>query len=375
MRKGGWIGFGLTAFAVGGLWLLHPEEGTATRRTGMEPLASPVPGAPRVEPASSWTTWRAPGLQMKHPPEWMVTPAPVAPPDRNVLRLPGLFVNGVKSPRGRGRDPFGGSLQVDLQLLVDVTTATEEIATWYVRNHRDPEDEKSGLAGLFRVPSGSIAVDVGPFEVPAGHAMRRSIRFDVPAGPDAFAIDKNEYFVKRGRDVLVIAAFAPHGADSAALLDTVDQVVHTLSVTGLPETGRAAIALADYLSEDGRDLMLVRTGVTDDDLAVLETDRFHGVVSLSLAETPITDGALRHVRSLPLEVLALSSTAVTDGGLKYLDGMPLRHLMLARTVVTDAGLSHLADLPLTVLDLRGTAVSDAGVAELSRAIQGLHVIR
>ena len=369
MRKAGWIGFGLTAFAVGGLWLLLPEEGAATRRTGKEPLPSHrlVANAPADAPESAWTTWRSPGqgLQMKHPPEWAITPAPAAPPDRNVLRLPGFFVNGVKS----------GSLQVDLQLHIDVTTASEEIATWYVRNHRDPEDEKSGLAGLFRVPSGSIAVEVGPFDVPAGPAVRRSIRFDVPAGPDAFAIDKNEYFVKRGRDVLVIAAFAPHGADSPALLDALDRVVSTLGVTGLSGTGRPAIALADYLSEDGRDLMLIRTGVTDDDLAVLESDRFHGVVSLSLAETPITDGALQHVRALPLEVLALSSTAVTDGGLKYLDGMPLRHLMLARTVITDAGLSHLAGLPLTVLDLRGTGVSDAGVQKLSHTIPGLLVIR
>ncbi len=372
MKRAGFIGLALTAAAFGGLWLLIPEEGAATRRS-----PDPAAGMPIDAAAPGWALWRSQlhGLQMRHPPEWTVTPAPSSSPDLKIHRLPGLFVAGVQSPQTRGRDPFGGSLQVDLQLHVDVTTASEEIAAWYVRNHRDPADEKTGLAGLFRVPSGSIAVEVGPCEVPAGPAMRRSIRFDVPAGPDAFAIDKNEYFVKRGRDVLVIAAFAPHGAGSTALLDAVDRVVSTLRVTGPQERGRPAIALADYLSEDGRDLMLIRTGVTDADLVALAQERFHGVISLSLAETPITDRGLHHVRALPLEVLALSSTAVTDGGLPLLQGMPLRHLMLARTVVTDAGLTHLKGMPLTVLDLRGTGVSDAGVRVLTRAIPDLHVIR
>lgn len=374
MRRAGFIGVAIAAGAVG-LWTTLPREGTAGRGAVVE--TPPAAGRVPQDPTQGWATWRSPGqgLEMRHPAGWTVMPAPASPSERNVVRMPGLFAAGAREGTTGRRDPFGGSLRVDLQLLVDVTTASEEIATWYLRNHRDPEDERTGLAALFRVPAGSIAVEVGPCDVPAGPSVRRSIRFDVPAGPDAFAIDKNEYFVKRGRDVLLIAAFAPHGAGSAALLDDVDRVVSTLRVTGLPEKGRAAFSLRDYLSEDGRDLMLVRSGVTDDDLSALAEGRFRKVVTLSLAETPITDGALRHVRALPLEVLSLSSTAVTDGGLRHLDGMPLRHLMLARTVVTDAGLGHLAGLPLTVLDLRGTEVTEAGVRRLSRSIEGLHVIR
>jgi len=248
MKWTDFIGAALTAAAVGGLWLVAPEEGAATRRPRNAP--QPVPGKPAAdapidEAAAGWKLWRSPqqGLQMRYPPEWTITPAPSASSDGKSLRLPGLFVAGVQSPHARGGDPFGGSLQVDLQLHEDVTTESEEITTWYLRNHGDPEEEKTGLAGLFRVPSGSIAVTVGPFDVPAGTAMRRSIRFDVPSGPDAFAIDKNEYFVKRGRDVLLIAAFAPHGGGSSALLDAVDRVVSTLEVTGLPEQGRPAMDL------------------------------------------------------------------------------------------------------------------------------------
>jgi hypothetical protein len=83
MRKAGWIGFGLTAFALGGMWLLFPEEGAATRRTGKDALPQPlsVAEAPAAAPESAWATWRSArqGLQMKHPPEWTVTPAPRSP--------------------------------------------------------------------------------------------------------------------------------------------------------------------------------------------------------------------------------------------------------------------------------------------------------
>jgi len=183
MKWTDFIGAALTAAAVGGLWLVAPEEGAATRRPRNAP--QPVPGKPAAdapidEAAAGWKLWRSPqqGLQMRYPPEWTITPAPSASSDGKSLRLPGLFVAGVQSPQPRKSDPFGGSLQVDLQLHEDVTTESEEITTWYLRNHRDPEEEKTG-----------------------------------------------------------------HGEGSSALLDAVDRVVSTLEVTGLPEQGRPAMDL------------------------------------------------------------------------------------------------------------------------------------
>ena len=65
------------------------------------------------------------------------------------------------------------------------------------------------------------------------------------------------------------------------------------------------------------DVNLFKCPVTDDELACLEGlphTRF-----LSLGDTPISDGAIRHIAGLPLRRLYLSDTRLTDMGAKQLD--------------------------------------------------------
>jgi len=94
---------------------------------------------------------------------------------------------------------------------------------------------------------------------------------------------------------------------------------------------------------------------------------FPEVVSVSLAETKVTDEQLRHIQGLDkLASLQLGGTPVGDKGLAYLTDLPeLTVLHLFGTQVTDAGLKHLKAIPsLRILDLRHTRVTDAGLEEL-----------
>jgi len=94
---------------------------------------------------------------------------------------------------------------------------------------------------------------------------------------------------------------------------------------------------------------------------------FPEVVSISLAETLVTDEQLRYLDGLDkLASLQLGGTAVGDAGLAHLKGLPeLTVLHLIGTQVSDAGLKHVAAIPsLRILDLRNTQVTDAGLKEL-----------
>jgi hypothetical protein len=97
---------------------------------------------------------------------------------------------------------------------------------------------------------------------------------------------------------------------------------------------------------------------------------------LYLADTPVTDAGLSHLRGLPLAVLDLSGTGVGDAGMAAVGAMDtLTMLFLSDTRVTDAGVAHLAGLrKLQVLNLEGTGVTDAGLARLrDLALWHLHV--
>ena len=78
-----------------------------------------------------------------------------------------------------------------------------------------------------------------------------------------------------------------------------------------------------------------------------------------------------------LRRLSLRQTKVTDGGLKHLAGLNgLTFLDLSATRVGDTGMRELAGLSsLQILDLRGTLVSKASAASLQTRLPGLRILR
>jgi hypothetical protein len=104
------------------------------------------------------------------------------------------------------------------------------------------------------------------------------------------------------------------------------------------------------------------------DLGVEQLKRLRNLKDLNIAETRITDAALAHlVRLRHLEKLDLSLDRITDNGLERLKGLVnLKELNLCHTLVTDRGLVHLRDLSkLEELCLGNCGgISDAGLVNL-----------
>ncbi len=97
--------------------------------------------------------------------------------------------------------------------------------------------------------------------------------------------------------------------------------------------------------------------------------------TLDIADTALTDAALRHLQPLRnVEVLNIANNMrITDDGLRHLTGWTrLRHLNLSGTGISDAGLTYLNGHPrLEHLRLFDTRVSGTGFAHLD----GLHELR
>jgi len=127
---------------------------------------------------------------------------------------------------------------------------------------------------------------------------------------------------------------------------------------------QAADSLSSYLRQEGTQLDLRGTEVTDDDLAELGDPAFSKVVSVLLARTNVGDRGLRNLQNLRLKELDLYLTPVTDKGLEHLRDLPIERLNLTGTVVGDLGLEHLKNMPLALLVLRQTGISDAGLDTL-----------
>ena len=123
-------------------------------------------------------------------------------------------------------------------------------------------------------------------------------------------------------------------------------------------------SLASYLRQDGTQLDLRGTNITNDDLAGLNDPAFSKVVSVLLARTNVGDRGLESLRNLRVRELDLYLTAVTDKGMRHLRDLPIERLNLTGTAMSDSGLEHLKSLPLAVLVLRGTKVTSAGLGVL-----------
>jgi hypothetical protein len=97
------------------------------------------------------------------------------------------------------------------------------------------------------------------------------------------------------------------------------------------------------------------TGAKDKDLALLRP--FGDTVKLvDLAECPITDGGLEHLKGLTnIRTLNLLNTKVTDKGLESLSGLTtLQFVNAAGTQITDQGIKSLKKkLPKVRVDLPG----------------------
>lgn len=208
--------------------------------------------------------------------------------------------------------------------------------------------------------------------------------------------------VRRAREgVARLGGKAEAAGDEPFLLASVD-------LSGKPVTDADLVLLAPLLAaaRGPATLNLSRTRITDaglKQLAVLDRtwmlqldgDAINGSglvhlarlgtesgdtaadVTLSLAQTPIGDDALRFLRPIVrLAELDLSGTNVTGGGLAQLHGMRLLHkLTLDGSPVDDAGLAGLDGWnTLAELNLANTRITDAGVARLITKLEGLSAL-
>lgn len=152
-------------------------------------------------------------------------------------------------------------------------------------------------------------------------------------------------------------------------------LVHLKKLRGLGYWGGSLtdIGLAQIGGlHDLQGIFLTGANVSDDGLASISG--LNKLVTLDLAETPITGRSLRHLRKLQsLEHLILKGTNVGDEGFESLASLgELRSLDLEATKLTDLSIEHLVRLrKLEGVGLRGTHVSDAGLAALRAELPGL----
>lgn len=125
---------------------------------------------------------------------------------------------------------------------------------------------------------------------------------------------------------------------------------------GLEEVGKCSHGL--------QTLNLIGTKITDAGLAHLKGLKMLRVLQLN--DTKVSDTSLTHIGTIPsLATLDLTNTPVSDAGLAYLKGINLRNLILTGTNVTDRGLEFVKGVPhLKLLRAERTKVSDAGLAFL-----------
>ncbi|MDP7275230.1 MAG: hypothetical protein QF363_07090, partial [Planctomycetaceae bacterium] len=138
----------------------------------------------------------------------------------------------------------------------------------------------------------------------------------------------------------------------------------------------AALRAMGLAPVDGpiRRLDLVRTGIRDEDLALLK-DLPH-LEQLVLTNTGITDAGLKHVGRLQrLKGLYIAKCSVTDEGIASLAGLrKLESLNLYGTQVGDKGLGHLHKMKqLRDLYLTDLKLSPKALAALKQALPDVTV--
>jgi hypothetical protein len=114
---------------------------------------------------------------------------------------------------------------------------------------------------------------------------------------------------------------------------------------------------------------VVKTHVTDDDLALLQV--FPDLTYLNMYATKASDAGLVHLQTLTnLEYLILNER-ITDEGLAHLNGLKqLKSLSLGQTKVTGVGFARLAGLShLSEIDLTNSQANDAGLKEICGHVQ------
>ena len=152
----------------------------------------------------------------------------------------------------------------------------------------------------------------------------------------------------------------------------VDWGSHQVTLNYLDHPCRFTTAGLAKLAESQRSYWMIRgVPLGDADLSFLEGQA--KLEELGLASTGVSDAQLRHLCSLPLQLLYLDDNPISDRGLKHLPET-LQVLALRRTQVTDAGLASLARLrSLRNLRIHGTPVTAAGIERLKQALPRLHV--
>lgn len=163
-----------------------------------------------------------------------------------------------------------------------------------------------------------------------------------------------------------LAALVPVCLQSAAAQSPVDIAAWVLSMRGAVERDSAG---------DLREIDLSRSWVTDADLRRLAGET--SLVSLKLAQTHVSDGALEIVASLPAlrELDLFFCEHITDAGASLLRGASrLERLNVRGTKISDSGVKFLTELQnLEVLDVGITEISDASVG-LLEALPNLRML-
>lgn len=114
--------------------------------------------------------------------------------------------------------------------------------------------------------------------------------------------------------------------------------------------------------------------VSDDNLKIV--NELHGLSSLDLSRTSVTDVGLKHLKGhKSLYKLNLDGTTITDAGVENLkDLVRLKDLSLSDTLLTDKGLAELSMLKrLKILKLNKTMITEVGLLELNK-LSGLETL-
>lgn len=130
-----------------------------------------------------------------------------------------------------------------------------------------------------------------------------------------------------------------------------------------------------HRDDDGLDVDLGGSGITDDDLA--DVALLTNVRVLRLKDCRIGDSGLAHVaRITTLQRLFLDGTGVTDAGMPALAPLTgLEFLNLYGSAVGDAGLAHVGRLPaLKTVVITATPVTPHGLTAVRDSNPGLQLI-
>jgi Leucine-rich repeat (LRR) protein len=154
----------------------------------------------------------------------------------------------------------------------------------------------------------------------------------------------------------------------SALVD-VDQIDSLwLSNETISQLNCTALNQLKHLSR----LHLSLSGISDEQLGWLS--QVEVPLSLDVMNSPeVTDGGWKQLKDCRILSLSLANTPITDAGLAHVGSMRLlESLMISKVSISDSGVEQLRDLKaLKLLSLRQTDVTDAGIAHLKELLPDL----